>query len=70
MGIGKCGREQYKTFGENTFYSSVTVHIYEVIVQDYLSQVVRVYFSQKQGSFIKEGKVPSSEITLLPSFDH
>lgn len=56
--------------GKNTFsYSSIIVHICEVVRQNHLSQVVWVYFSQGQESFIRGGKVLSSEMPLLPPFD-
>lgn len=56
--------------GKNTFsHSSIIVHICEVVRQNHLSQVDWVYFSQGQESFIRGGKVLSSEMPLLPPFD-
>lgn len=58
MDIGKCGRERYRTFGENAcFYRSITVQICKVVIQNHVSQVIWVYFSQGQKSFVRGGKV-------------
>lgn len=60
MGIGKCRRERFRSFGEKLDFVSLLLctFVCEVVRQNHLSHVSGVYFVQGQTNFIRGRKAP------------